>query len=150
MKIRYRRLPNILEPTTYSHYPYLQVSIRHQQKAAQPLLALVDSGAIDTLFPIALGEILGIDVLSGERKVYFGLGGNSALGYLHDCDMQVSGLKTWVKMRIGFVDTIRIPLLGQSGFFENYQVLFERFRYQFEIYPKVDALIRGTRGRRRH
>lgn len=149
MKIRYRKLPDILDPTTYSHYPYLQVCIRYQQNAGQPLFALVDSGAIDTLFPAALGDTLGIDVLSGERKVYFGIGGHAAVGYIHECDMQVSGFNTWIKMRIGFLDTIRIPLLGQSGFFENYQVLFERFRYQFEIYPKIDALIRGSRGRRR-
>ena len=149
MKIKYRKLPDILDPTKYSRYPYLQVTIRYQQNAGQPLLALVDSGAIDTLFPASLADTLGIDVLSGERKPYFGIGGNLAIGYIHECDMQVSGFKTWVKMRIAFLETIQIPLLGQSGFFENYQVLFERFRYQFEIYPKIDALIRGNRGRRR-
>ena len=56
-------------------------------------------------------------MLSGERKPYFGLGGNLAVGYVHECEMQVSGFKTWIKMKIAFVDTIRIPLLGQSGFF---------------------------------
>jgi len=150
MKIRYRKLPDILDPTSYSHYPYLQVSIRSKQNSGQPLLALVDSGAIDTLFPSVLGDTLGVDVLSGQRKKYFGIGGHSAIGYLHQCDMQVTGFAPWVKMTIGFLDTIQIPLLGQSGFFENYQVIFERFRYQFEIYPKIDALVRGTRGRRRH
>lgn len=111
--------------------------------------ALVDSGAIDTLFPASLAGELGIDLLSGVRKVYFGLGGNSAVGYLHDCHLQVQGFKQWTPLRIGFVDTIRVPLLGQSGFFEHYQIIFERFKYQFELYPKVDALIRASRGRRR-
>ena len=100
MKIKYRKLPDILDPTKYSRYPYLQVTIRYQQNAGQPLLALVDSGAIDTLFPASLADTLGIDVLSGERKPYFGIGGNLAIGYIHECDMQVSGFKTWVKMRL--------------------------------------------------
>lgn len=149
MRIRYRKLPDILDATKYNHYPYLQVVVRYGDNAARPLLALVDSGAVDTLFPAALGQTLGIDVLSGERKVYFGIGGHSSVGYLHECQMQVSGFTNWVKLRIGFLDTIRIPILGQSGFFENYQIIFERFKYQFEVYPKIDALIRGNRGRRR-
>lgn len=149
MRIRYLKLPDILDPTQYSYYPYLQVGVRYHEKAAQPVRCLVDSGAIDTLFPIAFAEVLDIDVLSGKRKVYFGIGGHSAVGYLHECHIQVQGFSNWVRLNIAFVDTIRIPILGQSGFFENYQVIFERFRYQFEVYPKIDALIRGSRGRRR-
>lgn len=148
MRLRYRKLPDILDPTKYSYYPYLQVAVRYQEKAVL-MHALVDSGAIDTLFPASLAGELGVDLLSGVRKVYFGLGGNSAVGYLHDCHLQVQGFKQWTPLRIGFVDTIRVPLLGQSGFFEHYQIIFERFKYQFELYPKVDALIRSSRGRRR-
>ena len=77
MRIRYRKLPDIMDPTSYSYYPYLEVAVRYQERAAQPVHGLVDSGAIDTLFPIAFAEVLGIDVLSGTRKVYFGIGGHS-------------------------------------------------------------------------
>jgi hypothetical protein len=148
MRLRYRRLPDLLDPTNFSYYPYLQVGIRYEDKAVL-MHALLDSGAIDTLFPASLAVELGIDLLSGVRKVYFGLGGNSAIGYLHDCHLQVQGLKQWTPLRIGFVDTIRVPLLGESGFFEHYQIIFERFNYHFELYPKMDALIRARRGRRR-
>jgi len=148
MRLRYRRLPDFFDPTKFSYYPYLQVGIRYKEKAVL-MHALLDSGAVDTLFPASLAVELGIDLLSGVRKVYFGLGGHSAIGYLHDCQLQVQGLKPWTPLRIGFVDTIRVPLLGQSGFFEHYQIIFERFNYQFELYPKVDALIRARRGRRR-
>src|SRR5258705_10453976 len=120
MKIRYRKLPDVLEPEKYSYYPYLQVAVRYQERGAQPLFALVDSGAIDTLFPAPLADTLGIQLLSGRRKVYFGIGGHSAIGYLHERHMQIQGFNTWVKMNIAFLDTIRVPLLGQSGFFENY------------------------------
>ena len=148
MRIRYRKLPDLLDPTQFNYYPYLGVAVRYKDKT-QPLFALVDSGAIDTLFPAVLGEVLGIDVVSGTRKVYFGIGGHAAIGYMHECQLQVQGFNTWRNVTIGFVDTIKVPLLGQSGFFENHQVIFERFKYSFEVYPKVDALIRASRGRRR-
>lgn len=148
MRIRYRKLPDLLEPTQFNYYPYLRVAVRHKDKA-QALHALVDSGAIDTLFPAVFAEVLGIDLESGAHKVYFGIGGHAAVGYVHDCQLQVQGFNPWANVKIGFVDTIKVPLLGQSGFFENYQIIFERFRYSFEVYPKVDALIRSSRGRGR-
>src|SRR5258705_1040364 len=130
MRIRYRKIPDLLAPEKFNHYPYLQVLIRYKQPTLQ-LLALVDSGAIETLLPATLGVALGIDVLAGDKKVYFGIGGQSALGYRHECNMRVQGLDSWIKLTVGFLDTIQIPILGQLGFFEHYQVLFERFRYQF-------------------
>jgi len=148
MRIRYRRLPDLIDPAHFNHYPYLRIAVRHTG-ITQPFLALVDSGAIDTLFPAVVAEVIGIDLESGVRKVYFGIGGHAAIGYVHECQLQVQGFNPWTRIRIGFVDTIKVPLLGQSGFFENYQVIFERFKYSFEVYPKVDALIRASRGRRR-
>lgn len=148
MRIRYRKLPDLLNPTQYTYYPYVQVALRYGDRQ-QPVLALVDSGAVDSLFPAVLGPPLGINVPDGQRKIYFGIGGQSSIAFVHEIHLQVAGFKTWVKMKIGFLDTLQIPLLGQSGFFENYQIIFERFRYQFEIYPKIDALVRGRRGRRR-
>jgi hypothetical protein len=148
MRIRYRKLPDLLEPAQFNYYPYLRVAVRHKD-ITQPFLALVDSGAVDTLFPAAVAEVIGIELESGVRKVYFGIGGHAAIGYVHECQLQVQGFNPWTTVRIGFVDTIAIPLLGQSGFFENFQIIFERFKYSFEVYPKVDALIRASRGRRR-
>lgn len=148
MKIRYRKLPDLLNPAQYSYYPYLQVSVRYSDRK-QPILALIDSGAVDSLFPESLGVPLGIDVPSGERKIYFGIGGRAVTGFLHNVDLQIQGFDAWVRMKVGFINTVQIPLLGQSGFFENYQIIFERFRYQIEIYPRIDALVRGRRGRRK-
>ena len=124
MRIRYRRLPDLIDPAQFNHYPYLRIAVRHTN-ITQPFLALVDSGAIDTLFPAVVAEVIGIDLESGVRKVYFGIGGHAAIGYVHECQLQVQGFNPWNKVKIGFVDTIKIPLLGQSGFFENYQVIFE-------------------------
>lgn len=34
----------------------------------------------------------------------------------------------------------------QRGFFESYQVVFERFRRQFEVNTTTDAMVRNKRG----
>ncbi|MDX6444059.1 MAG: hypothetical protein QOH71_1133 [Blastocatellia bacterium] len=65
---------------------------------------------------------------------------------MHSVQLQVTGLDHWIEIEVGFITREIIPLLGQSGFFENYQVIFEHFRRQFEVNTKMDALIRNRRG----
>jgi len=46
--------------------------------------ALVDSGAIDCVFPASIGgEVIGIDVSSGTLKTYFRLAAQTTTGYVH-------------------------------------------------------------------
>lgn len=107
--------------------------------------ALVDSGAIDCIFPESIGRLLGIDVPSGQPKTYFGLARQAAPGFMHSIRLQVTGFDHWVTLDAGFISADIMPLLGQSGFFSNYQVVFERFRKQFEVNTRENALMRGKR-----
>ena len=66
MKIRYLKLPDAHSPGSYSWYPLLQVCMRYARKG-RVFHALVDSGAIDCIFPESLGRLLGIDVTSGKH-----------------------------------------------------------------------------------
>jgi len=109
--------------------------------------ALVDSGAIDCIFPESLGRLLGIDVTSGKPKTYFGIAKQAAPGFMHTVDLQVTGLDQWITLEVGFVSADINPLLGQNGFFEKYQIIFERFRYQFEVNTREKALMRGRKSR---
>lgn len=110
--------------------------------------ALVDSGAIDCIFPESIGRLIGIDVPSGQPKTYFGLAGQAAPGFVHSIKLQVTGFDHWVSLEVGFISADIVPLLGQSGFFSQYQVIFERFRKQFEVNTRKSALVRGRmRGR---
>lgn len=147
MKVRYRKLQNINEPSGYSLLPLLQVCVRYAAKG-RVTLALVDSGASDCIFPESMGTVLGIDVPSGRPKTYYGLAQQEAAGFVHSIQLQVTGFSQWITMEAGFVRADIVPLLGQTGFFENYQIIFERFSRQFEVNTKVDALMRGRhRGR---
>src|SRR6266850_3189406 len=140
MKIRYTKIPDLLNPGGYNWYPLIQVCARSQNKS-RVFHALVDSGAVDCIFPKSIGTLMGIDVLSGKPKTYFGLARQSAAGYLHEIDLQVTGYNHWIRIEVGFVDSDIIPLLGQTGFFSNYQVIFERFRYQLEVNKRERALM---------
>jgi hypothetical protein len=145
MNIRYREIPDLTRPKGYSLMPLLQVFLRHDVNM-RPFLALVDSGAIDCIFPASVGAILGIDVPSGRPHKFYGLVKQEAQGFMHSVQLQVTGFNHWIEIEAGFVPGEIIPLLGQSGFFEDYQIVFEHFRRQFEVNTKTDALIRNRRG----
>jgi hypothetical protein len=144
MKIRYTKLPDVNNPSNYSWYPFLQVCLRHLNKG-RVFHALVDSGAIDCIFPESLGRLLGVDVSSGRPKTYYGIAKQAAPGFIHRVELQVTGFSQWVTFEAGFVNADIEPLLGQTGFFETYQVIFERFRHQFEVNTRESALMRGRR-----
>jgi hypothetical protein len=146
MKIRYMKLPDANNPGSYSWYPLLQVCLRHGTKGRM-FHALVDSGAVDCIFPESLGRLLGIDVPSGRPKTYYGIAKQTLPGFIHSVNLQVTGFNQWLTFEAGFVSADIDPLLGQTGFFETYQITFERFRFLFELNTRERALMRGRKGR---
>ena len=146
MRFRYTKLPDLLEPGNYNWYPLVQICLRFNNKGRN-IQALLDSGAIDCIFPASVGELLGIDVPSGRPKTYFGLAEQAATGFQHTIRLQVTGFDHWITLDAGFIQSENVlPLLGQTGFFSQYQITFERFRYQIEIKTREQALMRGRRG----
>ena len=132
MKFRYTRVPDNLNPKGYSIYPFLQVRLGFKSKALN-LRGLIDSGAVDCLFHRTIGEALGMDIDSGTPKTYAGIAGQEVTGYVHSIKLQVQGFSEWVQIEAGFIDIDFVPLLGESGFFDNYQIVFERYRGRFEV-----------------
>ena len=145
MNIRFRKLPDDTRPEGHTFCPLLQIFVRHDL-SMQPVLALVDSGAADCIFPASLGEVLGIDVSSGRQYEFYSFNLEPTIGFVHTVNLQVQGFPHWVEIDAIFIASEVMPILGQSGFFENYQIVFERFRRQFEVNTKTDALIRNSRG----
>ena len=71
---------------------------------------------------------------SDIQREYFGVGGQSVLGHIHLIRFQIQGFSEWVEIEVGFIDA-KLPyqLLGQSGFFDNNEINFKRYRGRFEI-----------------
>jgi hypothetical protein len=145
MKIKYRKVDDHTRPEGHTFVPLLRVFVRHGSDM-RPTLMLVDSGAADCVFPASFGEVLGIDIPSGEPHNFHGFDLTETRGFLHNVHLQVMGFNNWIEVRAAFIESEAMPVLGQSGFFENYQIIFERFKRQFEVNTKVDAIIRNKRG----
>jgi hypothetical protein len=108
-----------------------------KNKAEMPIMSLVDSGSSDTILDPQLGEILGIDITSGEKITYGGAGGNF-IGYLHPLMLRVAGERRPYDVKCAFASLGGdvMALLGQRGFFEHHKVTFEKYINEFVVIAK--------------
>lgn len=145
MKIKYREFADDTRLDGISYYPLLQVFLRHEVNIGQ-MLALVDSGSVDCVFPASVGKLLNVDIRSGKPYEFHGFDFRLVPGFVHRVNLQVAGFTHWVGIEAVFIESDGIPFLGQNGFFESYQVVFERWMRRFEITTKTDAIVRNRRG----
>ena len=100
--------------------------------------ALIDSGAELCVFNSQIAELLNVDVRSGTLLSLGGLVDGSELpSWLHQINLTVKELGS-IDLRVAFTD-LTVPgmcILGQKGFFDNFQVRFSRYRDEIEIWPK--------------
>lgn len=136
MKFKYRTFKKQDDPNIqYAKMPLLQVQLKHGKKSLD-IECLVDSGAEDCLFNADVAAALGIDLTKGTAHKYEGIGNILVAGHVYPIMLKVKGFETWIRIEAGFIDENEISLLGQTGFFENYEVIFRGYRKQFEIKNK--------------
>ena len=101
-----------------------------------PVFGLIDSGATETLLQREIGEELGIDIESGKRVEFQGIGGIT-FGYRHTVVLRLLGEKNEHEIECAFTPLPGIPaLLGERGFFENYKITFEKYKNVFSVIGK--------------
>ncbi len=131
MKIPYKVIgpqdPQILKvfpENKLTFRPVITIALQHQN-TKQKFSALVDSGADTCLFPRDVAEVLNIDIKSGPRAFFTGIGGSQIPFYFHEVDIFVGEYQ--VRAKVGFsTSTIGTTgLLGQQGFFDNFIVSFD-------------------------
>ncbi len=99
----------------------------------QQVVCLVDSGANECLFHASIGRSLGIDIESGSYMQFNGIAG-SIEAYIHPLEIQLQDFPERVNIKAGFTESEGVyAILGQSGFFENFKICFERKRWRIEI-----------------
>jgi len=101
--------------------PTIRITLRYRDKHLTPL-AQIDSGADYCLFPAAFGRPLDLDVESGKQEVTDGIGSGTVRAYFHEVEIVVGtySLQVWA----GFSAGIGTALLGQQGFFDQFEVCF--------------------------
>ncbi|HKZ80922.1 MAG TPA: retropepsin-like aspartic protease [Pyrinomonadaceae bacterium] len=134
MKFKYRYVADKYKSTKLVRMPFLPFRLAYGEKMV-PLLGLIDTGAADCLFDRAVVDDLGIDLTkTHQEKEYFGIAGQTVIGYMHSIEFQILGFAEWIEIEAGFLDTkLPYPLLGQSGFFDNYDVILKLYRGRFEV-----------------
>ncbi len=135
MKFKYRYLRDTSSSgRDYIRLPLLQVQLGSGANRTD-VVGLVDTGATDCLFDRDVAEDLGIELVDSDvKREYFGVGGQSVIGHIHLIRFQIQGFSEWIEIEVAFIDA-KLPyqLLGQSGFFDNYEISFQRYRGRFEI-----------------
>lgn len=106
-------------------------------KQHQGVYALIDSGAELCVFNSSIAKTLKIEVTKGQALSLSGLVGGSVAGYLHQLNLSTQGLPA-VDLLVAFTETgdPGMPILGQRGYFDNFQIRFQRYKDLIEIFPK--------------
>jgi predicted aspartyl protease len=135
MKFKYRYLRDSSGlGRDYIRLPLLQVRLGFGENRAD-VVGLVDTGATDCLFDRDVADVLGIKFADSDvTREYFGVAGQSVMGHIHSIRFQIQGFSESIEIEAGFIDA-KLPyqLLGQAGFFDNYEINFKRYRGRFEI-----------------
>jgi hypothetical protein len=129
----YRKIPNHAVPRKrWIKRPMLQVTFVNGTKRHQ-IVCLVDSGADECLFHASVGRSSGLDLQSGRYKKFDGIAG-SIEAYVHPIELQVQDVPERVMIDAGFTESDGVhAILGQAGFFENFKICFERYRWRIEV-----------------
>lgn len=135
MKFKYRYFRDSSGSSRdYIRLPMLQVRLGLGAQHTD-IVGLVDTGAVDCMFDRDVADDLGIALTDSDvKREYFGVGGPSVFGHVHPIQFQIKGFSEWIEIEAAFINA-KLPyqLLGQSGFFDNYEINFKRYRGRFEI-----------------
>jgi hypothetical protein len=133
-KYKYTYVKDKYKTGSFVRLPFLRVKLAYGHNLVD-VVGLIDTGAEDSLFDAEIADALGIDIKATNiEKEYFGIAGQSIVGYVHSVQMQVQGFSEWIDIEAGFFDTeLPYPLIGESGFLDNYQLTLMRYKGRFEI-----------------
>lgn len=137
MKFEYFRLPNFNNPNRpWIARPLVPVVLSYGGKTVE-VLALVDSGADAALFHASLAREIGIALEAGTKQTFYGISPDKGIEvYLHKIRLQLKGASDNIEMEVGFTESKGVgALVGQSGFFDHYQITFEKSKDRLEIKP---------------
>jgi hypothetical protein len=135
MKFRYKKYgQGILRPV-------IPIEIAYKNKTV-PYEVLIDSGADFCIFDAQIGEILGINIKSGQKQEVWGITGVGKPFYFHPVTINVGGWPYPIKA--GFLPDIAnlgYGIVGQKGFFDLFVVKFDLLKEEVELKPRLNSKI---------
>jgi hypothetical protein len=125
------------EPASIAYRPQRPVTITALNGQSVRFLAILDTGADTCVFPLSTAILLGLDVLNSPKAFTGGVGSQSNLTMYERVKIDL-GDGISFETRAGFtqgLDAIGLGLLGQTGFFEYFNVEFRHSEKIFTIEP---------------
>ena len=104
-------------------YPIIEI-ILERGKTKIRLDALVDSGATISIFQGSIAEYLGINIETGERRIFQGVGGR-IVGYIHKVSLQICEIRFPCNIAFSNELVTSLNILGRTDFFEQFQITFD-------------------------
>jgi hypothetical protein len=115
--------------------PLLVVQLTAQNGKRLQCIAWPDSGADHCVFPLSYAIALGLDPLIMKSQNTTGVGNTGNVTHYGEISIEVNHGIVF-DVTAGFTDGLEalgLGLLGQTGFFSRYSVIFEHSTSQFHI-----------------
>ena len=119
--------------------PVIPIQLIRGEKKVR-YLAIIDSGADLCIFHAEIGELLDLTVEAGKLLQFSGISNQQLTAYFHDIKIEVGGYE--FDCYAGFSkDLGNLPygLLGQLGFFNLFDILFDYNKERIELKLKTNA-----------
>lgn len=101
-----------------------------------PLLALVDSGAIVSLFHAEIAQLLELDLLTGTEIDLTGIS-SGLKGYVHRVQCKIGWYSCSCRIAFSSELTTEFQILGRLDFFERCTVLFDEADQKLYLTPRI-------------
>jgi hypothetical protein len=111
--------------------PRIEFRLTHGNRFVK-LLALVDSGADDCLFPLEVAHFLRLPLKRDAVHHYGGIGSGTITATFGTVILEVGKWK--IPLYAGFSDSpTAVPILGQNGFFSQFEITFNRLEEAIQL-----------------
>jgi len=116
-----------------SFYPIIPVTVIKNNKRLNTS-AIVDSGASISIFSSSIGRLTGLDVESGEKRVFQGASAK-LVGYIHTVKMVIADKE--ISCKIAFSDELSTSfnLIGRETVFDRFLITFNEKSRELSIEP---------------
>jgi len=114
-------------------YPIIPVVVKGTKELT--IYALVDSGAVISLFHNQVADAIGIDLSRGKPIYLPGIVGYVKGVLIDDVVIELRELGFKTTIPIVFTEHISsdLAILGRKGFFEKFEIVFREWRKELEL-----------------
>ncbi|MBI1936442.1 retropepsin-like domain-containing protein [Candidatus Woesearchaeota archaeon] len=113
------------------YYPIIPIKLSKEGGEVNTS-AIVDSGASISIFNSSVGRQIGIDIESGEKRIFQGASAKLS-GYVHEVKMMIGGMEIICKAAFSDELVTSFNLLGRETVFDKFIITFNEKHREIRI-----------------